>query len=338
MRRTAAGTVLLALLAASGACGGSAATTPAPTTDGGVDDALADDAPAAPEERIAYIVAASNATPGPLATGDVYTVKPDGTNLTPITTSGDAAFAAWSRDGRRIAYVSLPTRNQPNVWVMDADGTNKSQVTHQGGLMPSWAPDGTILFMRASIDGGPSTEGLFAIQADGTGERPVRDGAYFGSFSSDGTKIVYTGKVQTDRLHNEIFTMNADGSNSTQLTFPDQDANAPDANASSWSPDGKQIAFFCGYEGDLPNLGPYYDKGYQQVCLMNADGSNRHRLTSCTMCGSDNPGWSPDGTRVFFDRGVEGKGIFTYIIDVDGTNEHQLLPVSYGGGRLPWRR
>lgn len=287
-------------------------------------------------ERVLY-VRAVGAQDGPFPTGDVYVASPDGTGEQRLTTTGDVSFPAWSYDARRIAMTRFADSGQVEVWIMNADGSDPFRLTGDGGLMPAWSPDGGSILFTAP-DGG-----LWVIAADGTGSaKRLRSNAYVGSFSPDGSRIVYTGKVEgPDRLHNEIFTMAADGSDPRQLTFADSDPDYPDANAPSWSPDGATIAFFCGHEGDLPpqELGPYYDAGMQQVCVMNADdGRGRRLLTDCTGCGSDNPGWSPDGTRVFFDRGTTATGsITTRIIDLDGTHEEPFLGVPYGGGRLPWR-
>jgi Tol biopolymer transport system component len=270
--------------------------------------------------------------PGPFPIGNIFVHTDHGDEQ--LTTTGDYAFPAWSIDGAKIAFTTLRDGNG-EIWVMDADGSHETRVSDAApqkySVMPSWSPDGTIVFTWG-FDAAVVRPGEF------TAPRTIRSTAMFGSFSRDGAKIVYTTKLpESDRTHNEIFTMNADGSDPTQLTFSD-DVDAPDANASSWSPDGKTVAFFCGHEGDLPpdELDPYYREGKQQVCLIDADGGNRRTLTQCTMCGSDNPGWSPDGAQVFYDRGTYTNGVVTNVIDVDGTNETQLLDTSYGGGRLPW--
>ena len=57
----------------------------------------------------------------------------------------------YSPDASRIAFErDVPEHvGPPNVWVMDLDGTSLEQLTSEGGLWPSWSPDGTeIVYMK----------------------------------------------------------------------------------------------------------------------------------------------------------------------------------------------
>jgi Tol biopolymer transport system component len=70
---------------------------------------------------------------------------------------------------------------------------------------------------------------------------------------------------------------------------------------------------------------------------MNSDGSNNHRLTNNYI--DSFPAWSPDGTKIIFQRNVEdewsenSEGIF--LINIDGTGLQKVLSK---GSLLPiWR-
>ena len=127
---------------------------------------------------------------------------------------------------------------------------------------------------------------------------------YAAGISPDGKKVMFTRQLNHD-ANREIFTVNVDGSNEQQLTFP-TDPNAPDANASAWSPDSKTIAFFQGFE-DKGTGAQRTTPDIRYLAVMNADGSNRHWLTDCSAGASsppgqcaDDPSWSPDGTWIIY--------------------------------------
>jgi dipeptidyl aminopeptidase/acylaminoacyl peptidase len=120
-------------------------------------------------------------------------------------------------------------------------------------------------------------------------------------------------KIAFDR-DGHIYTMNADGSNQTLVGNPNVLAVDP-----SSSPDGTKLAFACGAE---PN----------NICVMNADGSNVTTLTDVKADSS--PAWSPDGTKIAFHSAREGSN-HIYFISPDGgavtrltVNDENLLAES----------
>jgi TolB protein len=67
---------------------------------------------------------------------------------------------AWSPDGERIAYAS-GYEGHTAVWVMNANGGGRRQLTHgQGDMAPAWTPDGRrLVFTRDGV--------LYVMDADG---------------------------------------------------------------------------------------------------------------------------------------------------------------------------
>lgn len=117
------------------------------------------------------------------------------------------------------------------------------------------------------------------------------------------------GKIAFVRIvgpNNQIFTMNADGSNQTDLSNTAQDDLMP-----TWSPDGSKLAFLStrGNNGD--------------IYTMNSDGSNQTRLTTA-VDADQAPGWSPDGSKIVFTSYRDGNLGEIYVMDANGSNQTRL--------------
>lgn len=148
---------------------------------------------------------------------DIYTMDGNGKNVKRLTNElGYDGGPFWSYDGKQIVYrayhpqtpkekadyIALLKQNliRPTVldiWVMNADGSNKRQVTHlnKASFAPYFFPDGKrIIFSSNQADPKGRDFDLYMIRTDGTGmERitfnPTFDG--FPMFSPDGKKLVF---------------------------------------------------------------------------------------------------------------------------------------------------
>jgi TolB protein len=76
-------------------------------------------------------------------------MSPDGTRERRLTSGpADDRDAAWSPDGRRIAFTRRRNGNW-DVYVMRADGSGVRRLTPSGSALaedePAWSPDGSAL-------------------------------------------------------------------------------------------------------------------------------------------------------------------------------------------------
>jgi TolB protein len=89
-----------------------------------------------------------------------------------------------------------------------------------------------------------------------------------------------------------------------------------------YSPDGKQIAFMSGRDGN------------PEIYVMNADGSNIRRLTNHP-AGESSPTWSPTGSQIAFTSDRTGNAQI-YVMSADGSNLRRLTVAESEADRPTW--
>ena len=79
----------------------------------------------------------------------IYTIRPSGTGLKKLTSSGKNYGPVWNPAGTEIAYEHEAPAGVRNIWVMNANGSNKRQWTNTGITWgePAWSPSGKKLLI-----------------------------------------------------------------------------------------------------------------------------------------------------------------------------------------------
>ena len=124
----------------------------------------------------------------------------------------------------------------------------------------------------------------------------------------------------------EIYVMNADGTGVTRLSNDPENDSSP-----AWSPDGSRIAF-SRTKIVVDDLFRREVSG--EIYVMNADGSEQRNLTD-NMASEWQPVWSPDGSRIAFIRGANGKSDI-YVMNADGSGQVRLTSASAGDVTPTW--
>jgi Tol biopolymer transport system component len=194
------------------------------------------------------------------STYQIYSVKPDGTDLQALTDTPayDAEATVCSKDG---SIIFTSTRNGDlDLYRMDADGRNVQQLTdtpgYDGGAF--FSQDCSKIVWRASRPTGdeladyqrllaqdlirPGKLEVFVADADGSNVQQVTNlgGASFAPFfTPDATRILFSTSHHDPRGREfDIFAIDVDGTNLEQITFTEGFDGFP-----MFSPDGKWLAF-----------------------------------------------------------------------------------------------
>lgn len=189
---------------------------------------------------------------------------------------------SFSPDGRRIAFGVWRPGAPINVWLMDSDGRNLTQLTSDpaGSGLPVWVAGGDeVAFV--STRGGSAR--LWSKNLASGEERPIFQlgaGMDFPRLSPDGQHVAFNSRQQGGTIN--VWTAALAGGAPRQLTFDEELMGFP-----CWSPDGSLIAFEMKRGDDT------------HIAVIPAGGGTPTQLTFDP--GQSWPhSWSPDGGKIAF--------------------------------------
>jgi len=244
----------------------------------------------------------------------LWEVSANGTNLHSVLpgwhTPPSECCATWTADGRYFVFESkgnIWARAEKRGWFAKS-GSEPVQLT--SGPMTFSTPlpskDGKKLFVVGGLAHGELSRydvktGQFLPSLSGLSADSVR-------FSKDGQWVAYCAYPEAT-----LWRSKADGSQRIQLTYPPLKALLP-----SWSPDGKQLAFY----GFLPGKSA-------KIFTISTDGGTPHEELPDDPENKLDPDWSSDGTKIVFGNGPANANSAIRILDLS-THQLSTLPGSTG--------
>jgi hypothetical protein len=238
-----------------------------------------------------------------------------------LDTKGDTLHGrevTWSVDNRSVAGITTSGL----LWGI-APGYVTVRATAGGKTSAVWATiengdrevlDYDLLYYRSTSE----AWGEIMLLGTTTGAAPIRVNAgnvsRMPTASPDGQRIAFAVSMKelgTDARIDDIYAVDRDGLNMKRLTSePGVDAEP------AWSPKGDRIAY---RHLDLTT-------GYSSIWVMNADGSNKVKLTAAleTTYSITAPSWSPDGSRIAFATVARsGSASAIWTMNADGSSQQQ---------------
>jgi TolB protein len=132
------------------------------------------------------------------------------------------------------------------------------------------------------------------------------------AWSPDGGRIAFGSNRPDPDSTFDLYVMNPDGSDLTQLTSDDGDEGFP-----AWSPNGDAIAFASRVEASFAVV----RTSALKILPFPTDGSPAATIVEVTDKEIGHPSWSPDGSRIAF-----AMGSAIYVVDADGSNLTNVVP------------
>ncbi len=252
---------------------------------------------------------------------------------------------------------------------MSADGSDQRQLTagwSEGFLdtRPVWSPDGTRIAFRRII--GDSVSEIWSISPAGGTPTNLMNAAVAGPFawSPDGSRIAFVTNRDDDL---EIYAMNSDGSDQTNLTNASLDDGSAD-DGPIWFADGTQMLFVSRRTGradiwimnadgtkprnltfssfnitsvdlslDQQTIVYAEDNTAGDLHLMNADGSGQRQITDEAAVDRA-PRFSPDGSKIAWSS-YRDSNFEIYVMNTDGTDPVRVTSNGFttDDGSPTWR-
>ncbi|HLM57750.1 MAG TPA: S9 family peptidase [Pyrinomonadaceae bacterium] len=240
---------------------------------------------------------------------EIWVMDPDGGRNRFLTKGSQAA---WSPDGKRLAYVAPGQPAGSQIFVRWTDAPGETQLTRleRSPSNLAWSPDGRRIAFNMLVPGNPGLK--VNMPARPTGAKWVDAPRVVDrlNYRSDGTGWRPEGFTH-------VFVISDQGGTPRQLTDGDYQHGAPE-----WTPDSASIIFSGVRKPDAE-----YVRGGSDIYVVSLAGGAARALTDRE--GPDtNPTVSPDGRFIAYTGFDQTKNTYhvskLYLMNADGTQKRAL--------------
>jgi Tol biopolymer transport system component len=255
--------------------------------------------------------------------GRIFTANGSGGDVRLLTPERGNQRPHYSPDGAKISFIHNTPGKGWDVWVMNADGSDKQQVTHVGSVTEAqWSPDGEWLVfgpVLSKVKSSPPFGAPIHIRGDdGDGIAPITiDGTL--DWSPDGSTIAYYSHFFPDSPDNFLLVLDLSshaisewnlvgGSCCGEGFFGDP----------AYSRDGKYLAYT--HMVYSPESGEHATRPDIEMDNVSGPGFGPFPMVR----GDKDPEFSPDGQALVFSH-VAGGRLRIMMANLDGTGRHTLL-------------
>lgn len=256
------------------------------------------------------------------SSNQICMINADGTGFRRLTTDSTRQqyYGSPSPDGASVVYAGFREANVYEIYEIDLASGNVKQLTDRLGVInaPEISPDGKQIAFMHWIAATDRFE-IWVMGRDGSKpHRLLNVTGWDPTWSPDGGQILFASNRAGS---NQLWAANLDGSNLRQVS------DLPDLRGrSDWSARNEIVT----YSGE---------SWAREVFLMNADGSNQHRISPAGG-NSQGPVFSPDGEWVaftaYFDHFNDIHGCEIYIMRTDGSDLRRLTDNDYCDYQPRW--
>jgi serine/threonine-protein kinase len=212
----------------------------------------------------------------------------------PTADPADLGAARLSPDGTRVAVAITGAEGATDIWVHELPNGPRTRLTPADGEYgnPTWTEDGRSLMLRTDEFGGQSR--VMLMRADGSDRTPdvvleAGSESMFPELVPGDTGFVFAAREAAAGGGTNIMYYDSQGDSLLTLLATESVFEF----APTVSPDGRWLAYASNVTGTFEVfVRPFPDAGASRTQVSNGGGSE--------------PGWSPDGTELFY-RSLEGR-------------------------------